>query len=131
MFNNIPTAANIMIKLDPPYDTNGSGTPVKGMSATIALRLITVCSDIHDVTPIASNLPNPSCARLAILNPRQEANMNIRMTATPPTKPVSSPIIANIESVLASGRYSYFWRDCPIPTPNHPPDPNPNSACRM
>ena len=38
-----------------------------------------------------------------------------------PKKPVSSPIIAKIESVLSCGKKLYFCCELPIPLPNNPP----------
>jgi hypothetical protein len=38
----MPNAANNIIRLDPPEDINGSGTPVKGINAIFAAIFIAV-----------------------------------------------------------------------------------------
>lgn len=40
MFNSSPTAASIINMLELPYETNGSGTPVRGARPRTAKRLI-------------------------------------------------------------------------------------------
>ena len=39
-----------------------------------------------------------------------------------PTKPVSSPMMAKIESVEILGRYLYFWSELAKPLPQIPPE---------
>ncbi len=62
MFNKIPIEESKMIKLDPPYEINGKGTPVRGISATIAPKFMIVCIASHEEIPKARSLPNASAA---------------------------------------------------------------------
>jgi hypothetical protein len=41
MLRRTPTDARSTTRLDPPYDTNGSGIPVSGATPITAARLIT------------------------------------------------------------------------------------------
>ena len=40
-----------------------------------------------------------------------------------PIAPISSPIIAKIESDIACGKKPNFWVDIPSPFPKTPPEP--------
>src|SRR3990172_1446597 len=66
----IPTASNNAISDDPPYDTKGRVTPVKGRRPTIAPKIRIVCNAIQAVTPAARTRPNSSGERSAIRKPR-------------------------------------------------------------
>lgn len=78
--------------------------PVSGIKLSIADILIRAWKVIQNIIPLASNLPKLSGAVLAILAPLQKSSPNIATTNEAPIKPASSPIIANIESLVASGR---------------------------
>ena len=47
-------------RLDPPYETNGSGIPVSGAIPSAAARLIAACPHTSAVMPAASSFPNGS-----------------------------------------------------------------------
>ena len=49
-----------MTRLEPPYETNGSGIPVSGATPSTAARLTAACAQTRVVTPAASRLPNGS-----------------------------------------------------------------------
>src|SRR3990172_6688418 len=66
----IPTASNNAISDDPPYDTKGRVTPVKGRRPTIAPKIRIVCNAIQAVTPAARTRPNSSGERSATRKPR-------------------------------------------------------------
>ena len=55
--------------------------------------------------------------------------MKPSMTSVVPTSPVSSPTMAKMKSVWASGSQPYFSIECPIPTPKNPPDASPYRDC--
>ena len=57
------------IRLEPPYETNGSGIPVKGASPITAAMLIAAWPQTSIVKPAASALPNGSRQRSAIRKP--------------------------------------------------------------
>ena len=58
----MPTAAKLMIRIDPPAETNGSGMPVTGMSPTTTPMLMNAWRQIQAVIPAASSAPNVSGA---------------------------------------------------------------------
>ena len=62
-------------------------------------------------------------AAFAIRSPPNTNIANSRMTHPRPIRPNSSPMVAAIMSVWASGRYEIFCRPFPGPTPHQPPDP--------
>jgi hypothetical protein len=66
----MPTQASATTRLDPPYETNGSGIPVSGASPITAARLIAACPQTSAVSPAASRLPNGSLHCNAIFRPR-------------------------------------------------------------
>ena len=53
-------------RLDPPYDMNGSGTPVRGMMWDHACQIYDGLHGKNAKIPPASNLPNRSGAFSAI-----------------------------------------------------------------
>ena len=98
---------------DPPYDTSGSGTPVMGSSP----------SDRADVDQAPAPAPTRSLrrrpvgrtvSRRAKRHPharRSRAAPSRASTARVPTRPSSSPMIAKMKSVCASGRAPHFSLD--------------------
>ena len=58
-----------MTRLDPPYDTNGSGMPVSGASPSTAARLIAACPHTSAVMPAARRFPNGSLHAIARRRP--------------------------------------------------------------
>ena len=72
---------------------------------------------------IATNLENWSFEFLAILMPSQKSKIKMPIIAMHPIAPISSPITAKIESVIASGKNPNFCVDIPSPLPKTPPDP--------
>ena len=60
---------------------------------------------------------------------RKATKNTIKSASTTPTYPSSSPIMAKIKSVCASGRYSSFCTELPKPCPQSSPRPNAISDC--
>ena len=58
-----------MTRLEPPYETNGSGIPVSGASPSTAARLIAACPQMRAVMPAASRFPNGSFVVIASRRP--------------------------------------------------------------
>ena len=54
MLRRMPTDRSATTRLEPPYDTNGSGIPVSGARPTTAARLIAACPVTSAVMPAAS-----------------------------------------------------------------------------
>jgi hypothetical protein len=101
----------------------GNGMPVVGMTPVTAITLMNACMQIHEVMPPASRAPNRSGARSEARTPRHARKRNAPSTATVPIRPSSSPMIAKMKSVCASGSHSYFCTELPNPTPKIPPEP--------
>jgi len=58
-----------MTRLEPPYETNGSGIPVSGASPSTAARLIAACPQTSAVIPAARRLPKGSLQEMASRRP--------------------------------------------------------------
>ena len=125
MLRRIPTAPRSTTRLEPPYDTNGSGIPVRGAMPSAAARLIAACPQTSAVMPAARSFPNGSWHRMAIRNPTSASNANAPITSDAPMRPSYSPMTAKIMSVWASGRYEIFPTPSPSPAPVTPPEPIP------
>ena len=69
MLRRIPTEASSTTRLEPPYDTNGSGIPVSGAIPITAPMLTAACPQTSTVRPDASSFPNGSRQPPAILRP--------------------------------------------------------------
>ena len=105
----------------PPYESKGTGTPVRGMRANIPPKLTIKCNKIVTKVPYAMSDPVKSRAPLAIFKHLNNMNAYSKIMPAPATLPNSSTIIGNIKSVCASGKYKYFCVLLPSPTPNKPP----------
>ena len=92
------------MRLEPPYERNGSGIPVSGAAPTTAAMLIAACPQTSAVTPAASRLANGSLQAMAIRTPAYAKEQNATKTSSIPTRPNCPPITAAIMSVGASGR---------------------------
>jgi hypothetical protein len=64
-------AQSAAIRLDPPYEMNGSVMPVSGAIASTAARLIAACPQMRTVRPAARSFPNGSLQASAIRKPAQ------------------------------------------------------------
>ena len=58
-----------MTRLEPPYETNGSGIPVSGASPSTAARLIAAWPQMSAVMPAARRFPNGSLQAIASRRP--------------------------------------------------------------
>jgi hypothetical protein len=104
MLRRIPTEASTTTTLVPPYDTSGSGIPVSGAIPTTAARFSAAWPQTRTVSPVATYLPNGSRHESAILVAAYANTTYARISAESPKSPSSSPMIAPIMSVCASGR---------------------------
>ena len=100
----MPTDASSTTRLEPPYETNGSGIPVSGATPSTAAKLTAACAQTSDVIPAASSFANGSRARSATFSPTKANTAKAAITSVVPISPSSSPMIATIMSVCASGR---------------------------
>ncbi len=85
-------------------------------------KLISACKPNSTEMPNAMYAPYSSSACSAVRMPRATITKYTVHSAKMPTKPSSSPMIADTKSVCASGRYS-TCRPLPRPSPNSLPEP--------
>ena len=88
---------------DPPYETNGSGTPVTGMIPSVMPMFSNIWKVNQQTIPVATSRPNRSSARSAIRHARHSTTPSSTMIAAAPTKPSSSPATVKMKSVCCSG----------------------------
>ncbi len=100
----MPTEASRTRRLEPPYETNGSGIPVSGATPSTAARFTAAWPQTSDVSPAASRFPKGSRQRSATQKPAYAKAPKAAITAVVPISPSSSPMIAKIMSVCGSGR---------------------------
>ncbi len=115
-------AAKLMMRLEPPADTNGSGMPVTGIRLTTTPILMKAWRQIQAVMPAASMAPNVSGAPSDVRIPRYPMARNRTITSPAPSSPNSSPTIAKMKSLKALGRNRPpASRLSPSPAPKIPP----------
>ena len=73
------------------------------------------CLTIHTVMLANTKVMYLSCDCKATTSMHHPSTKNSRMTREAPTKPVSSPMMAKMKSLCASGRYPHFLRNCRCP----------------
>ena len=78
--------------------------PVSGASPSTAARFTAACPLTSAVMPAATSFPNGSRQRRATVKPANANAANAPMTNNEPISPSSSPMMARIMSVCASGR---------------------------
>ena len=123
MFNKSPTPINSTTRCEPPQEKNGKGIPANGNIPATDEILINAWNVIQNTIPMAVIFENLSFEFLAIFKPSQKNKIKIPIKAMQPIAPISSPIMAKIESDIAWGRNPNFWVDIPNPFPKIPPDP--------
>ena len=117
----MPSANMVGSSAEPPYDTSGSGTPMTGSRPSTAPMLTSAWPMIQAVTPAVAIRTKGSSLRTASRKQAQASTANSASTASVPTRPSSSPMIAKMKSVCASGSQPHFSRLAPRPTPHQPP----------
>jgi hypothetical protein len=78
--------------------------PVSGARPMTALTFTAACPQMSAVMPAASSFPNGSLQASATLKPAYPKTTKAPRTAKAPNRPSSSPMMAKIMSVDASGR---------------------------
>src|SRR4051794_15588910 len=78
----------------PPYEMNGSVTPVSGITFVTPPTITNTCSARTAVSPAASNLPKPSPEIIAVLKPRRMKSRYASSSAAAPNSPSSFTITA-------------------------------------
>ena len=112
---------------DPPYEMNGSVTPVSGITRITPPTITKVCTPMIVVSPAANSFENGRSAWMAMRNPLPTSSRNSMHTATVPSRPSSSPMAESTKSVDAFGIF------CGLPEPEpgagEAAAPNANSDC--
>ena len=129
MLQSTPQATRVISSEVPPLLMKGSGIPVVGRTLVTAAMLMKAWMQIQPTIPPASRAPKASGARIEARTPRQPSRKKAVMTARQPMSPSSSPMIAKMKSVWASGSHWNFWIELPSPTPRSPPLPSASSDC--
>lgn len=93
-----------MSKELPPYDRNGSVTPVTGIIPITTIRFINVWNIIWKSIPNDRYFEKVSLVWVDIFIPRIKMIENSPTTIKAPATPNSSAIIENIKSVCGSGK---------------------------
>src|SRR3954471_9224111 len=78
----------------PPYETNGSVTPVSGMTFVTPPTITNTWIANTAPRPVASSFAKPSVASVAVLNARAANRRPIARMAQPPNSPTSFTITA-------------------------------------
>ena len=103
MFNTIPTAPISMVKDVPPILIKGRATPVAGIDDVATSIFNAACIPICAPIPITTIHENISGHLSAIHTHLYTNTKNNIITTMQPTRPNSSPIMANIKSFCGSG----------------------------
>ena len=93
-----------MINDEPPADTNGIGTPITGNRPITTMMLITAWPTIHTAMETNAIEVYRSLDCRAMHARHHPISTNMMMITIAPTKPSSSPMIAKIKSLCASGK---------------------------
>ena len=104
MFSNIPILIIDISNELPPYDKNGSVTPVTGIRPITTIRFISVWNIIWKSIPNDKYFEKVSFVWVDIFIPLIKIIENKPTTITAPITPNSSAIIENIKSVCGSGK---------------------------
>ena len=86
---------------EPPYDTNGSVMPVRGISRVTPPTMMNVCNPRIVVSPAANSFENERPDSTAMRKPLPTMSRKQMTTASAPMRPSSSPIAAKMKSVAA------------------------------
>ena len=112
---------NVAMSDEPPDEMNGSGLPTTGNQPMTMAMLRNAWNTIMMVQPPATMVPKLSGAVRAMRMPAHSTSRNSAITASAPTSPSSSPMMAKMKSVSDCVRYRYFSCELPSPTPKSPP----------
>ena len=104
MFIIIPILIILTTKLLPPYDINGSVTPVIGTNPTTTDRFKSVWNIKRNESPNIKYFPNKSVWFIADFIIFEYNNTNNNTSVKAPINPNSSHITEKIKSVCGSGR---------------------------
>ncbi len=105
--------------------------PVSGMTPITPPMLMSACTTIHTVIPVARWLEKRSSARAAIRTPSHANAPNANSTQSDPARPRSLPMTAKMKSVCAFGNRPQGATEVPTPEPVRWPEPSATSDCTI
>ena len=116
----MPNAIHIDTKEDPPYEINGSVTPVVGISLIDTLTFIRAWNINKTRNPVQDIIEKGSPILFTLNKPLKNIVKMITIIEKHANKPYSSATTGNIKSVCASG-ILFFISPSPGPFPKIPP----------
>ena len=126
-------ANSVVTSAEPPADISGNGTPSTGRSPRTTAMLTNACPRIQTMMALTVIRARLSVDALMIRTNEIARTMNRARTIIAPSRPSSSPMMAKMKSLSASGSQDHFAFELPRPTPNSPPDASahhPWSVCQ-
>lgn len=109
---------------DPPYDTNGSGSPATGMMPSVIPMFSNAWKANQAMMPAATIVPYSSVVSRAIRQARHRTTPRRTRISPAPRKPSSSPATVKTKSVCCSGtNWPVVWVPWKRPVPVSPPEP--------
>ncbi len=91
--------------------------------------LIRAWPSTHTMTPVVAMTTKGSTARWATRTMPTASATNSPSTARVPGRPSSSPTMAKMKSLCASGSQAHFSRLPPRPRPHQPPEASAHIPC--
>ncbi len=114
---------------EPPAEMSGSGTPSTGSTPSTTAMFTNAWPMIQIMMPpVAMRVKLSRAERMTRTN-AMASTMNSASTTMAPMSPSSSPMIAKMKSLDASGSQFHFVSELPSPTPNTPPAASAHMPC--
>ena len=130
----MPSVTIEVTSADPPDETSGSGTPITGSMPMTAPTLTSIWPISQAIAPAVAIRTNRSSLRVTSRRHAYPITRNKPRTTRVPGRPSSSPTMAKMKSLCASGSHDHFSRLAPRPTPHQPPSASaylPWMACQQ
>ncbi len=119
--STMPIAVRVVISAEPPAETSGSGTPSTGQQPEHDGDVDERLADDPDHGGAGREL-RERVAVIRMMRTKQTASTTkSASTRTAPIRPSSSPMIAKMKSLAASGSQDHLPDELPRPTPKTPP----------
>ncbi len=125
----MPSATMVTTSDEPPLETSGNGTPITGRTPMTTPMLISAWPSTHTMTPVVAMTTNGSSARCATRTMPTASATSSSRTDRVPGSPSSSPTMAKMKSLCASGSHAHFSRLAPRPRPHQPPEASAHMPC--
>ena len=128
MLRRMPTDRSATTRLEPPYETNGSGIPVSGASPRTAARLTAAWPQMSAVMPAASRFRRDPCSAMATGDPRRRSG-EAGSTSNGADEPELLADHREDHVGVRLGKVVDLRTPWPSPRPKTPPEPRLMSAC--